>query len=124
MRSQFFGQLCVGELIKSSSHTDYMLSVDGKIAARECIIIDGIGEWADFVFDDDYDLMPLADVESSIREKKHLPGVPSATDVKENGVNIGQMQVKLLQKVEELTLYVIEQEKKIQSLEEKLAGQK
>ncbi len=124
MRSQFYGQLCVGELIKSSTHTDYMLSVDGKIAARECIIIDGTGEWADFVFDDNYGLMPLADVENAIREKKHLPGIPSAADVKENGVNIGQMQVKLLQKVEELTLYVIEQEKKIQSLQEKLAEQK
>ncbi|MEI6052814.1 MAG: hypothetical protein WCQ44_08950, partial [Opitutaceae bacterium] len=71
---------------------------------------------ADYVFDSNYSLMPLQQVESYVNENKHLPKMPSATEVKDKGMNMGEMQNKLLQKIEELTLYVIEQQKQIDEL--------
>jgi hypothetical protein len=66
------------------------------------------------VFEDDYHLMPLSEVEKSIQQNNHLPGIPSEQAVMENGVDVGDMQAKLLQKIEELTLYLIEQDKQVQ----------
>lgn len=91
----------------------YKLDVNGTIRAKEVIVETG---WADFVFDDNYDLPSLRDVEAHINKHKHLPGIPAESEVKENGVNLGEMNVKLLQKIEELTLYVIEQQKEIDAL--------
>ncbi len=91
------------------------LAVDGTITAKEIVVTDT--GWADFVFNDDYQLPTLEDVERSIKQDKHLPEIPSAKDVRENGVSLGEMQSKLLQKVEELTLYVIEQNKAIKALQ-------
>ncbi len=71
----------------------------------------------DFVFDDNYELPALDNIESYIKENKHLPDIPSADEMIENGLELGDMQIKLLQKVEELTLYIIEQDKKIKKLE-------
>ena len=73
--------------------------------------------WSDFVFEKDYKLRPLADVLQFINANGHLPEIPSATEVKNNGVNLADMNAKLLQKVEELTLYVIELNKRIVELE-------
>jgi len=88
------------------------LAVNGTITAKEVIVtLDG---WADYVFEDDYKLMPIDELEQSIKKNKHLPGIPSAESVAENGVSLGEMQAKLLQKIEELTLYMIEQNKKIE----------
>jgi len=95
----------------------YKLDVNGVIRAKEIKVETG---WADFVFDNDYKLPILSEVESHIREHKHLPGIPSEAQVKEEGVNLAEMQIKLLQKIEELTLYVIQQDKKIQQLEKQL----
>jgi len=72
--------------------------------------------WADFVFEDDYKLPTLLAVEQHIIEKGHLQDIPSAKEVHKNGISLGQMDAKLLQKIEELTLYTIQQEKEIQSL--------
>jgi hypothetical protein len=97
------------------------LDVNGIIRAKEVKVETG---WADFVFNDDYRLKPLSEVNAFIQENKHLPEIPSATEIKENeGVNLGEMQVKLLQKIEELTLYIIQQEKRINELEEKMKNQ-
>jgi hypothetical protein len=94
------------------------LDVNGIIRAKEVKIETG---WADFVFNENYNLRPLSEVNDFIRENRHLPEIPSATEVKENeGVNLGEMQVKLLQKIEELTLYLIKQDEKIQVLESEL----
>ena len=71
-------------------------------------------KWSDFVFDKDYKLPTLQEVENHINEHKHLPDIPSEAEVKENGVSLGEMQAKLLQKIEELTLYVIELKKENQ----------
>lgn len=92
------------------------LDVNGTIRSKE-VKIEATG-WADFVFDRDYKLPSLSQVESHINENKTLPGIPSEEQVKENGIDLGAMQIKLLQKIEELTLYVIDQDKRIKALEE------
>lgn len=94
---------------------DAMLTVNGIIHAKE-IKVDLTGSLADYVFSPDYSLMPLNEVERYIKINKHLPEIPSAAEVKENGLSMGEMQNKLLQKIEELTLYVIEQQKQIEEL--------
>jgi hypothetical protein len=79
-----------------------------------------IQTWPDYVFDTSYHLPNLKEVATHIQKHKHLPGIPSESEVKESGINLGEMQVKLLQKIEELTLYVIQQNEEIQSLKDKL----
>jgi hypothetical protein len=76
--------------------------------------------WADFVFKEGYNLPTLNELKQHIDENKHLPGIPTEAEVKENGVNLGEMQVKLLQKIEELTLYVIQQQETIDELKGKM----
>ena len=85
----------------------------------------GIGDdntngWSDYVFEEDYDLMPLDALEAFVKENKHLPGIPTQAEVAKNGIDLGEMNKKLLEKVEELSLYVIEQEKRIKNLEKQL----
>lgn len=98
---------------------DHLLTVKGTIHARE-VLVDLNGSLADFVFHPSYKLMPLNQVEQYVKTNNHLPEIPSAADVKENGLNMGEMQNKLLQKIEELTLYMIEQQKQIDELKTKL----
>ncbi|BBM86604.1 hypothetical protein [Candidatus Uabimicrobium amorphum] len=93
------------------------LAVKGKITAEEVRIVK-MDNWADFVFADDYKLLPIDQLEQSIKRNRHLPDIPSVREVKEQGIQLGEMQAKLLQKIEELTLYTIEQEKKIKKLGE------
>ncbi|BBM86295.1 hypothetical protein [Candidatus Uabimicrobium amorphum] len=92
------------------------LAVKGKITAQE-IRITNMDSWADFVFTDDYPLLPIDELEQSIEKNGHLPNIPSEKQVKEKGIQLGEMQAKLLQKIEELTLYTIQQNKQIQSLQ-------
>ncbi|GAB5418446.1 MAG: hypothetical protein Crog4KO_33400 [Crocinitomicaceae bacterium] len=96
----------------------WQLESDGLMRGRQ-IKLD-TDTWADYVFDEDYELMPLDEVEIYISEESHLPNVPSQEEVLEEGVDLGEMNVILLEKVEELTLYLIEQNKKIEQLEEEL----
>jgi hypothetical protein len=72
--------------------------------------------WPDYVFDAEHALMPLEEVEQFVQVNKHLPDIPTAKDIQEKGVNVVNMQAKLLQKIEELTLYVIELKKENQEL--------
>ena len=88
------------------------LDVNGTIRAKEIKVATG---WADYVFHKNYPLKSLSEVEKFITENKHLPNVPTEKEVKEKGVNLGEMNKILLEKVEELTLYMIEQNKKIES---------
>lgn len=90
------------------------LHVNGKIRAT------GQVGWADFVFEDDYSLPELENVEKEIQKIGHLPGIPSAEEVRENGIDLTEMDSKLLQKIEELTLYLIEQDKEIKNLKREL----
>lgn len=103
--------------IGKTPNTNYTFDVNGKIRANE-IVVNTTG--ADFVFEDDYDLRALSEVESFIKENKHLPDIPTAKEVEENGVSLGEMQSKLLQKIEELTLYMIELKKENDVLKAKV----
>lgn len=86
----------------------------GKVEAKNFVV--SSTPTADFVFAADYNLKPIQDVEKFISEKNHLPEIPSAKEMTENGVEIGNFQIKLLQKIEELTLYLISQNKEIENL--------
>ena len=95
----------------------YKLDVNGTIRANE-IIVNTTG--ADFVFAEDYQLRPLSEVKTFIQENKHLPEIKSAQEMQENGVGVNELQTQLLQKIEELTLYLIQQEERIKALEAEL----
>ena len=97
----------------------HKLTVDGTISASEVKVSNTPN--SDYVFEPDYPLLPLSQVEMHIKEKKHLPGIPSAEEFKQNGVGLGEMDDMLLRKVEELTLYVIEQNKDTEKLLESIA---
>lgn len=99
---------------------DYTLMVGGKILAEE-VRIKLIKDWADYAFAKDYPLKSLNEVEEFIRANHHLPEIPSAAEVEKTGVSLGHMQSQLLLKVEELTLYLIRQNKTIETLQAKLA---
>jgi hypothetical protein len=90
------------------------LSVNGKIRAHEIKV--ETANWPDYVFAKDYELPTLRETEKHIKDKGHLPGIPSAAEVKANGVDLGEMNAKLLQKIEELTLHLIEKEKLVSDL--------
>jgi hypothetical protein len=107
--------LANGNLGIGTSNPTSKLSVNGTIKAKEVTVSEDLG--ADFVFDDDYPLPGLNEIEASIKRNKHLPGIPSANEMKKNGVHLGNLQMKLLQKIEELTLYVINLEKRVDDLE-------
>lgn len=97
-------------------------AIDGKLTVKEVEVKLVTG--ADFVFKPDYKLKPLAEVESFVKENQHLPEIPSEKEMIENGFNINEMQIKLLQKIEELTLYIIEQDKKIELLQSEVKALK
>ena len=75
---------------------------------------------ADYVFEDNYNLKSLSEVESFVKENKHLPGMPSASEFAEKGMSVSEMSNKLLEKVEELTLHMIQLEKENKDLKEKV----
>jgi len=89
----------------------------GKLKAKEIEVT--LANWPDFVFGKDYKLPSLSEVEQFVTQNQHLPNVPSAAEVEANGVNVGEMNAKLLQKVEELTLYIIQIEKRLSEVEGK-----
>jgi len=103
--------------IGTSNPGSYKLAVKGKIRAEEVIVETG---WADYVFEKDYDLKTLGEVEQYINTHGHLPGIPSEKEVKGKGVSLGEINAKLLEKIEELTLHVIQQQKEIDKLKQAL----
>ncbi len=113
--NQYGGNVGIGTSTPSAA---YKLSVNGSIRTKEVVVESG---WADFVFAKDYTLRPLKEVEAFIAAHKHLPDMPTAAEVQENGVKVGEMETKLLQKIEELTLYLIEQQKQMEVLKTKLS---
>lgn len=93
----------------------YELNVNGQIVAEEVLVQNSVN-WPDYVFADDYLLAELRDVELFIKEHRHLPNVPSAAQIEEDGINLGEMDKTLLRKIEELTLYMIQQSRDIEQL--------
>lgn len=110
-------QIGLGQPKVGGSAANAMLSVDGLILAKEVKIAIANTHWADYVFDKTYKLMPLQEVEAYVVKNKHLPEVPNAEEIENNGVNVVEINATLLKKVEELTLYLIEQNKRIEKLE-------
>ena len=96
----------------------YALAVNGKVMMEEAQVMLS-DNWPDYVFAEDYDLMPLTTLEAEIETLGHLPGVPSAEEVEENGHALGKMDAILLEKVEELTLHLIDMNKEMTKLRER-----
>ena len=101
----------------------YKLAVAGEMIA-ERVVVKLTGTWPDYVFNKKYDLRPLEQVEQFINQNSHLLEVPSAQEITDKGIDVGAMNAKLLQKVEELTLYLIEQNKEIKSQSKELISLK
>lgn len=113
VRFKYTGRVGIG-----TSNPDAKLSVNGNIHTKEVKV--DLSGWPDYVFNKNYNLPSLEEVESHIKEKGHLSNIPTAAEVAKNGVQLGEMNKKLLQKIEELTLYTIEQQKQLKSQEKKL----
>jgi hypothetical protein len=111
-------QNATGRVGIGTTNPQSTLAVNGKITCKEVEVT--LAGWADFVFEEEYPLRSLEEVEQHVRQYKHLPDIPSEKEVRENGVEVGEMQVKLLQKIEELTLYVIELKKENYKLSERI----
>jgi hypothetical protein len=106
--------------INSPVQPGHTLSVNGTIGCKKVVVTLDDVDWPDFVFSDDYKLPVLSDIETYVNENKHLPGVPTAAEVKENGQDLGEMNAILLQKIEELTLLMIAQQKEIDALKKQV----
>lgn len=108
--ASYMGEVAVGT---SKVPSGYKLAVEGKIRARE-IRVDQ-DTWPDYVFDKEYELLTLEEVQKHIAEKGHLPNIPSAQEVEKNGVGLGEMDRLLLEKIEQLTLYILEQQRQLET---------
>ena len=104
--------------IIDSEHADFKLAVDGKMVTKELVLISQ--GWSDFVFEEQYNLMSLDKLKKYIKTYHHLPGIPTEKEIIQNGLNFGEMQSKLLEKLEELTLYLIAQNKMLKTREQDL----
>ncbi|CAN5739419.1 hypothetical protein BH10BAC2_BH10BAC2_35270 [soil metagenome] len=102
-----------GRLGIGTNNPAYALSVNGTIQSKEVRVETG---WSDYVFEKDYKLRTLDNVAKYIEQNKHLPGIPSAEEIRKNGLAVGEVQTKMMEKIEELTLYVIKLNEEIQQL--------
>lgn len=116
LRVQTNGSVAIGT---SVSPTDYKLAVGGKIIAEE-LKVQLQASWPDYVFSDNYRLPTLDQVEKQIKEKKHLANMPSAEQVDQEGFNVGELTRLQQEKIEELTLYIIELNKKLKEQDERM----
>ena len=101
-----------------TSAPTHKLDVRGTIRANEVLV--NIPSGADFVFENGYQLMPLDELSEYVQQNRHLPEVKSAAEMEQDGVTMGEMQIKLLQKVEELTLYILQQQATIEDLKQQV----
>lgn len=117
MCGQENGQVGIGIGNASNMPVDeYLLAVDGAIIAEE-VRVEMSADWPDYVFETDYHLLSLSEIEQFIEQNGHLPNVPSAAQVRSEGIDLGDMERRLLEKVEELTLHIIVLEKRINQME-------
>ncbi len=114
------GNVGIGTALTSNT-PQYKLAVNGTIGAKQVIIEITSDAWADYVFDDHYKLRSINEVESFIKSNKHLPSLPSSQEVARDGLDMAAMDARLLEKIEELTLYIIAQDKRIEALEQRQA---
>lgn len=110
------GEVTAADRAANTSGGYRLLVKGGMITEKIKVATAGTADWADYVFDTDYKVMPLEEVEAFVKENKHLPNVPTTQEVMENGNDLGKTDAKLLEKIEELTLYMIEMNKEIKAL--------
>jgi hypothetical protein len=96
----------------------FVVEASGITRARKVIV--DTQTWADYVFDENYSLMPLSEVESFLKANKHLPAIPSEKAMKDEGIDLAEMNVKMMEKIEELTLYLIQQNKELEQVKAEL----
>lgn len=113
------GKVAIGTPTTNSSN-DYKLSVNGRIGAKDVQIESTSNAWPDYVFSEGYQLPDLYEVEQYINKNRHLADIPSAEEVKAKGYSVNDMDEQLLKKIEELTLYIIQQQKQIDALQTQL----
>ena len=109
--------VCIGT---STPATGFILNVAGNVICEE-LQVEAQASWPDYVFDKNYKLMSIQDLETSIQANKHLPNLPPACEVEEKGMKLGEMQSKIVEKLEEADLYIIQLEKHIETLEKQNA---
>ena len=104
-------------LTANNNPKGYRLAVNGTMGAKDIFIEIDETPWPDYVFEEHYELMPLSELEAYITQNKHLPDIPTANEIKQNGLSLAEINAKLVKKIEELTLYIIELNKKIEKYE-------
>lgn len=114
IRIDAVGQVAIGNVVPAASA--FKLSVTGKIICEE-VKVKLSAAWPDYVFDEKHQLLPIDKLSDFIRVNKHLPNIPAASEIEKNGIELGDMQKKIMEKTEELTLYIIQLEKRIKQLE-------
>ena len=110
------GEVAVADRAAATSGGYRLLVKGGMITEKIKVAVAGSADWADYVFENDYKLMPLDKVEEFLKTNKHLPNVPSAAEMVNNGLDVMKTNAKLLEKIEELTLYMIELNKELKEL--------
>jgi hypothetical protein len=112
--SRISGTLSIGNVSQPAGYQLYV--AQGILTEKVKVAVQGSTNWSDFVFNKDYKLNTLPEVEAYINKNKHLPEIPSAVEVVKDGIDLAQIDAKLLQKIEELTLYVIDLNKSVETL--------
>lgn len=115
------GAVGIGVASASEIPSGYLLAVGGSVISEE-VRVDLMGSWPDYVFQDDYQLRSIEELEQSIQENGHLPGIPSAYEVENDGLHLGDMQKRMMEKIEELSLYIIQLNEENKALKTEMEG--
>jgi hypothetical protein len=110
----------IGEEVNKTPAGYRLYVQDGILTEKVKVAVKNASEWSDYVFTPSYKLTPLAEVARFIEVNKHLPGVPSAAEVVAQGVDVAKMDAKLLEKIEELTLYSIQQQTTVEKQQQEI----
>ncbi|MEX0313282.1 MAG: hypothetical protein AB3N18_03820, partial [Allomuricauda sp.] len=113
--ASYSGDVAIGTITVPAG---YKMAVDGKLITEE-ITVQLSGNWPDYVFEEGYDLPTLEEIQKHIKEKGHLPNIPSAKELEANGAELGEINRLLMEKIEELTLYILQQQNELKKQESK-----
>lgn len=124
MRINQDGKVRIGSNDRATPAGYKLFVEEGILTEKVKVAVSTTADWADYVFASDYKLMPLEEVEKFTKENNHLPNIPSAADMVTQGLDVAKMDAKLLEKIEELTLYAVQQNKENKDLKAELESQK